>query len=309
MPSDFFLISGGQLSSVEPDQATQDSLRSDPLEVVTLNVGDGEAIIVRRKRLALIIDGGAVVKKENKVLGKVLLSYLRNEGLRLRGILASHPHTDHLNALATLLREGGKALLAPAAKYFDNNEAYPNWLQQTLIPELAALQDRLEVVHVGESAVLFSMGIDVRATLFADGRYKPTPAYRSVFMAMRFRGLRFLFTGDAYTDYEESLMASSHAQSLPAHFLKITHHGSSGGSGAPFLQKVRPLISYGSTSSDDSHELESDVRKRLKQFGEVYDTATVGGDITLRVDGVPRVVDGKQGVLVEVERLAPGRFL
>ena len=114
MSNDFFLIAQGGLHPVRPDEETLAELRDDPLEIVMFNVGDGEAIIIRRRRLAILVDGGSVVKKRNRELGRVLLSYLSDEGLRLRAIVASHPHTDHLKPSRLSSRKVAGPCSAPA---------------------------------------------------------------------------------------------------------------------------------------------------------------------------------------------------
>lgn len=125
MSSKFFLISTDRARTANVTDVTKQALRVDCLEMVTFNVGNGEAIILRRKAKAILIDGGAGNAKENKPLGAFLFSYLASKGLTLKAIVASHPHRDHLNADATLLRTGGAQILAPDAKYFENGEGAP----------------------------------------------------------------------------------------------------------------------------------------------------------------------------------------
>lgn len=297
MNSKFYLVSPDRIRRINVDQATKNAMRSDALQMVTFNVGNGETIILRRKARAILIDGGALVKKHNKELGNFLYNYLKNEGLKLKAIVASHPHTDHLNAVYTLLEEGGSQILASGAKYFDNGEVYPTGLSETLLKQLDDMQNHITTVSVDETGATLKVGSDVHITMFVNGRYKPKPAYKSIFMAVKFKNARLLFTGDAYIKYENELLNSSYADHLPAHVLKITHHGSSGGTGDNFVDHVKPKISIASTSPDSDHRLEDDVRERLKKYGKVYDTATVGGDIIVRTDGVTRELGNRKGIL------------
>ena len=88
--------------------------------------------------------------------------------------------------------------------------------------------------------------------------------------------------------------------------LKVTHHGSSSGTGAIFLGAVQPGIAIASTGDDSGHTLEPDTRRRIRGrpvIREVFETL-VRGDIILRTDGRRHA----GGVLYEVTFETPGRF-
>lgn len=193
---------------------------------------------------------------------------------------------------------------------------HPQQIKDTLLDELTSLQNSITRQVVTTAGTSLKLGNEVSVELFVDTKPKNGPAYKSIFMPVRFKDARFLFTGDAYTDYEDKLLNSTHASSLPAHVLKITHHGSDGGTGANLVAHVRPRISVASSSKDPDHRLESAVRTRLEDGGKakVFDTANAGGnnlsgDVIVRTDGVTRSLNGKTGILFEVETVVPGRFL
>ena len=155
--------------------------------------------------LATLIDGGAG-GGSNEPLGHFLCRWLLDHNLKLKAFDASHPHIDHLNALTTLLQQGGDAILAKGATYFDNGEEYGKTLKKTLVAELG--RHNLAVVHVkgAKNPTTFQLGSGVTAKLFTYPHASEGPNYQSVFMAVRFRNARFLFTGDVYEDYEKHLM-------------------------------------------------------------------------------------------------------
>ena len=96
---------GGAVKIKKPAASILQEFREQALEMTTFNVGEGEAILLRVGKDAILVDGGAVVKKRNVALGKAPRGYLVDRGIRLMAILASHPHVDHLNALEALMRQ------------------------------------------------------------------------------------------------------------------------------------------------------------------------------------------------------------
>ena len=307
MSSHFFRVTDEGIEAVTVPDSTRNKLRADALEMFMFSVGEGEAIILKRRGLATLIDGGAG-GGSNAPLGHFLYRWLLDHNLKLKAFDASHPHVDHLNAVTTLLQEGGDGILAPGATFLDNGEVYGTTLKNTLVAELG--RHNLAVVHVkgGNNPTTFRLASSVTAKLFTYPHSSHGTNYQSVFMAVKFRNARFLFTGDVYDEYEKHLLQSPNRDDLPAHVLKITHHGSSGGSCQEFVDHVKPRIAVASSTTDADHRLEQDVRGRLARYAEVFDTATANGDVVVRTDGKLQTIEGKQGVLFEVETISPGLY-
>jgi competence protein ComEC len=97
--------------TARPSIARRIAFEASPLEVRMFNVGEGEAILlVLPDGRAWLIDGGTSNSlTTNAKLGQLLIDYLRSRSLRLEACVASHPHADHVGALATILG-GGSAL-------------------------------------------------------------------------------------------------------------------------------------------------------------------------------------------------------
>lgn len=308
MSSHFFRVTDTGIEAVTVSEQAKNKLRADALEMITFSVGEGEAIILRRKGLATLIDGGAGNTRTNEPLGHFLDRWLVDHNLKLKAFDASHPHVDHLNAVSTLSREGGDDILAAGATFFDNGEAYGQKLQDTLIKELG--KHSINVVHVtgNDSPTSFTLASRVTAKLFTYPHSSHGTNYKSVFMAVRFGKARFLFTGDAYDEYEKHLLPSLTRDDVPVHVLKITHHGSSGGTCQGFVDHIKPRIAVASCSAAADHRLEQDVRRRLAGYAEIFDTATANGDVVVRTDGKLATVGGKRGILFEVETVGPGQY-
>lgn len=312
MSISFFHVFDNDIQKVTVSAAAKKALRSQSqsLEMTTFSVGSGEAILLRRKQQVLLIDGGAGDEDENLDLGNFLANHLASEQLQLAAFIATHPHVDHLNAILPFLHRTGTSLLTPGATYYDNGENYDNSLKDTLIPHLKSASSGLIWKHVTQAGMNFTLGTDVQIKLFVNGPDKPKPPYKSIYMAVKFGDARFLFTGDSYIAYENVLLQSSHKTDLPAHVLKITHHGSKYGTGANFVTAVNPRIAVASCSKKKDHTLKPEVKQRLTKNRrcEVRDTNTEGGDVIVRTDGKSRTLGGNTGVLYEIQTTTPGAF-
>ena len=312
MSSSFFHVFDNSIQKVTVSTATKNALRAQCLEMTVFSVGSGEAIFLRRNKQVILVDGGAEDDEENVPLGNFLADQLKKNQrkFKLAAFIATHPHTDHLNAILPLLRDRSTQLLAPGAIYYENGEKYPDDLEKTLVPFLNSPSSGLTRVRVTQAGTSFTLAPDVKIKLFVNGRENPHPPYKSIYMAVKFGKASFLFTGDSYIEYENDLLKSSHKENLPADVLKITHHGSKYGTGAKFVEKVNPRIAVASTSAKKDHTLKQEVRDHLTDKGnrkcEIRDTFTDGGNVIIRTDGQSRKIGGNDGVLYEIAIIKPG---
>ena len=148
-----------------------------------------------------------------------------------------------------------------------------------------------------------SISADAEAHLFAGSR---DGYYTSLFVHLRYRQARLLFTGDAHCGYEVKLLGAFGPPDFRADVLKVTHHGSSSGTATRAMNEIRPGIAIASSGDDSGHRLERDTLDRLggrpgprRVFESVVD-----GDIILRTDGAPY----RRDILYQAEFESPGRF-
>jgi competence protein ComEC len=269
------------------------------------NVGEGECILVAfPNERAWIIDCGSgnSTGGDNQKLGAGVGAYLLERGLKLEALIPSHPHIDHAGGYRSLLEAG--PLLAPKVWLFRGNEAWDP--SRTWINDLDNATSALaffEEVALEDSERVFVIDDDITAHLFAgagDG------AYTSIWLHIRYHESRLLLTGDVHCPNEKRLLWLFGDYDFGSDLLKITHHGSSSGTGVEFLQRVRPGLSIASTANDDGHRLEQDTLDRLGGLGSprrVFETH-VDGDIVVLTDGLSY----GDGILFDVDFEAPGRF-
>lgn len=304
----FRVVPTAKPEKIKPTATVLKQMRDDAFEMTVFDVGPGEAILLRRRQLAVLVDGGAGGRKEHTALGAALAGYIRAKGIKLAAIVASHPHQDHLNALSTLLTVDGPPILANNAKYFENGEDMSDSLTDTLGVVLSRAGSQPPST-VGLEEPLFSLGdVKIRMAVDDDRALEHRPKYRSVFMAVTFRNARFLLTGDAYEEYENALLKFLAGNDTRQDVLKITHHGSHDGTSRKFANSATPRISVASTAGDSGHDLADRVKRALRPHGWIYHTASTKGDIRIRTDGNQRSLNGRQGILYEVQQFRPGRL-
>ncbi len=328
MPSTFYRVTRTQPPvAVNPSKKVIRNMRGDALEMTVFSVGSGEAILLRRGTNALLIDAGVAGSKKGEALGKKLAEYIEDPnktgvGLTRVAIVSSHPHVDHINAVPTLLSEIGSTNLSQNARYYHNGVNVAAGLKPALDTAIQDAFGAARVVVVGGNGQLPNNGpivpplspdVTIRMAVEHDKEFESNPKYRSIFMKLRFREAKFIFTGDANTgnaanndDYETQMLKLLPEPSHRQDVLKITHHGSSHGTGQAFVAETEPRISVASTSQKTDHSLKQQVRARLGLDNVALDTHKTGGDIIVRTDGKRRKLGGTYGILYEVEESSPG---
>jgi competence protein ComEC len=188
-------------------------------EVVFLDVGQGDAILIRSGKRAALIDAG--------VSESAILPQLVDRGVnRLEFMLLTHAHPDHCGGIPALLRhlEVNRLLVSP--RRF-RGECARNILEQRA-PSLL------------ENTTRITLG-DVTVTVIPPGRtFKRAPENNaSVVAVVEVHGRRLLLTGDIEREQELDLIGRPLSQ---ADLVKIAHHGSRSSTLAPFLDEVRPRL-------------------------------------------------------------------
>ena len=264
-------------------------IRGAGMELHVLDVGQGDAVLVRtpRGRWVLFDAGGAW--RGGDAGAQVVLPYLRRMGGDLLAFVLSHPHTDHVGGAATVLR-GMRATEYWDAGYVAGAGAYR--------ASLVAARERgvrWRRVHPGE--LLEADGVRVRFlapdSAWAAGLDDPNSA--STVALVEYGTVRFLLTGDAEALEERWLLeraASPGATGLRADVLKVAHHGSRTSSTGAFLDAVRPRVAVVSVGAGNVYRLPN---------AEILDALTARGAQVLRTDGLGVIVVRTDGRRVEVE--------
>jgi beta-lactamase superfamily II metal-dependent hydrolase len=299
---------------VSPSKARKKKVAAE-LQLRMFHVGEGECIlIVFPNKDAWLVDCGRTTrKKSNEKLAEDLIAYLEKNKLFLKVIIPSHPHSDHARAITTLISLETDSIANPVKIFRSDDKGWKNTKPKWLKPyreAVASFANEVVIKNDKKKGVTIANGIS--AHLFASGS-EARKNYRSLFMQLRYHDAKLLFTGDAYKRYEKAMLKKFGKNFFAADVLKITHHGSKGGTDSSVLTKIQPGIAIASTGKDKGHDLDPKTRKTITDHsGEIriFETARANNgklsarDVVLDTDGKP--IDGN-GILYRARRLA-GKF-
>ncbi len=245
-------------------------------EVVLLDVGQGDAILVRDGRQATLVDGGGW--SEGDFGGRVLLPALLKEGVRrLDRMVMTHGDVDHCRGLVDLLdliavRE---VWLAPKAE------------SDSCAAELvAAAGTRRRVAQEGS---VLQVG-RLRASVLhpgAESLHRGNEA--SVVLRIEGAQATVLLTGDIEAEAEAGLVRR-YGERLGADLLKVGHHGSRTSSSSAFLAAVSPRWAVISAGRGNRYQHPSaEVVRRLERSGRLVLRTDRDGAVRLQLGSRRRV--------------------
>ncbi len=202
------------------------------LSIEALDVGQGDAILLRWKRRAILVDGGGPFDVEATEFGRTrVLPKLLDRGVtRLDAVLLTHPHPDHALGLFAILEE------LPVGELWRSDGADEGGFHA----DLTALADRRGVptrlLRTGDALELDGARISV---LHSGGPMRKNDGVnnQSVVALVERDGRSALLTGDIGKPAEDALREAGAAPR--ADVLKVAHHGSRTSTSPAFLDVGR----------------------------------------------------------------------
>lgn len=258
---------------------------ADP-EMIVLDVGQGDAIVLRDREHAILIDGGGWVRSD--IAQRILIPSLSRFGIRgLDAMVMTHPDVDHCAGLLGLASytSVGRFLTAPGW-YGDpclvellgrpGLEAAALWRGR----ELKVGRWRLQVLHPAAGS--------------RRGRNN-----RSVVLLAETSNRRILLTGDLETRGEHEILDAYPSRSLGRiDVLKVGHHGSRTSTSPGLLARFRPALAliscgrgnrYGHPSVEILERLgEERIRVlRTDVHGAIRIVLPARGPLRIQLHGLP----------------------
>ncbi len=270
------------------------------LEVITLDVGQGDAAIVRfPDNRTILIDGGIQRSYYNKqkrkrveydVGERIIEPYLDFHGIReLDMVLLTHPDLDHGGGLAYILQNFKvERMLGISDTPLDSqtHRRLHAIVKARNIPYSFPYAGEIELTSTATLNLLHP--IDASSTNLLDTDRNDD----SLVMKITYGEVDILFTGDIGKNAEFRLIASG--RDLRSEILKVPHHGSRTSSSAPFLDAVQPRYAIFSLGQGNRYRFpHADVVERYRARGCPMLRTDVAGAITLRTDGTRCWISGQ----------------
>ena len=259
-----------------PDEGT--------LELHVIDVGQGDALLVRTGSSVMLVDTGT---GESKYF---LKSYLKSRGVdKIDCLVCTHPHADHIGGAEYIVRNFrvGQVMLCGS----DSTSPY-------LANLLSAIEELDIDIAAPEYGAAYELGdITFRILSPYDG-FDTSSNSGSIVMRVEWGATAFMLTGDAESDAEAFMLDSFTSDELKSDFIKLAHHGSSTSTSEEFLAAVDPewvAISCG-RDNDYAHP-HYEVIERLRKYGIPDDhilRTDISGTIVFVSDGEQVYINGQK---------------
>lgn len=270
----------GEDNNEIPAATENTSVADGELQVHFIDVGQGDAIFIQAPGGEnILIDGG------EKDTANQVMNLLDAQGVeKLDFIIATHPHSDHIGGLVTILKNYPvKHFYMPAVVHTtDTFDQLLDAVQQQGI-KISGAKCGVEIPLKGVKAEFLAPNAE---------DYENLNDYSAV-LKLTYGEQAFLFTGDAQELSENEMLANG--QNLQASILKIGHHGSSSSSSAAFLQAVSPQIAVISCGlqNDYGHPHREVLQRLVEQDIQVLRT-DLHGTITIKSNGKSITISVKE---------------
>lgn len=268
------------------------------LRITTLDVGQGDAILVEVSGRRMLIDGGPDPARLSTELDRIIPAWDR----RIDLLVASHPHEDHLAGLPRLL-DRYRITAVVGSEERGGGPAASSWREILTGGRISYHQ-----VFTGDR---FQLGAAQLRVLWPDKTYLSLPPGndgralndRSIVLRLDVPGFSALFSGDIESDIDALIMRNLGAS---VDFLKAPHHGSKGAASRALLNVLDPRVSVVSVGVKNSYGHPSaDTLQRLGERGAAVERTDLNGTVTVTVPlQQPGQIKIRSGI---GERLAPAR--
>jgi competence protein ComEC len=252
---------------------------SNELEVVVLDVGQGDAVFITTPSGKTILYDAGIWSPYTNSGRSVILPYFNHRNVsKIDAVILSHPHADHIGGLQTILGE------IEIGTIYHSGQAYESGIYQGYVELAVQLQVPVIDVKAGD-LIHVDPAISIMVLHPGIADYGGNANDWSVVLKLVFGEVSFLFTGDAEDEIEYHLV-DEFGGLLESNWLKAGHHGSKSSSTNRFLNEVNPghiAVSVGYRNRYRHPHI--DATRNLNMTGAQLKYTSLDGGLIYKSDG------------------------
>ena len=206
------------------------------LEVHFLDVGQGDAVLIKCDGESMLIDAG------DNAYGDTVADYISYQNIdRLDYVVATHPDSDHIGGIDTVLKQ----IECDEVVMTDDQKDTVTYQEVVDV-----IEDKNITVHNPKAEESWDLGCSTVTVLGPIESYEDSNN-NSIVLLVQHGSERFLFSGDAENDEMQDIVDSG--VNISANVYKVSHHGSKTGVNESFLDKVAPEFAVISCEQGNSY--------------------------------------------------------
>ena len=239
--------------------ASDVSANAGELNMHTINIGRGDAILIESNNHYMLVDSGT-----SEAAGTIL-EYLEKFDIpenKIDYIVSTHPDGDHVGSFPFIFEKYdiGQVFYSPCTKASDDYNEFIAAVKEKGCPFRTPIEN--EIWELGDATV----------EVVYDGSQGSTYNECSIVLRVTCDKKSILLTGDLPSTMEKDLMQQGY--NFRADILKIGHHGAAASSCASFLDAVDAKYAVVSCDSPDKtlFPKESVLQRLARRFVKTYRT-------------------------------------
>ena len=245
--------------------------KKDLLSIHIIDVGQGDSILIQTpKNTNILVDGG------NEDSSLIISKFIKSKKAKnLDSVIATHPDTDHIGSLDTVINKFKVSKLYLPNKN-TNNDSYYNLIQ-------ACNKKNIKPQYLSKGDII-NLEDNLKLTILNPSYTHEDSNSNSIVFKLDYKNKSFLFTGDATKENEIEMINNFNLNDID--FLKVAHHGSKNSSTEEFLKSTTPDVAAISCGYDNTYgHPHKDTLLRLAQVNTKVYRTDKQGHISFYSDG------------------------